>query len=55
MEDFTFKVNLVAVVRVRATDGVPHARSFLRSLERPAPLKLDWPIRTMLRRAVTQR
>jgi hypothetical protein len=31
-----------------------HARSFLRSLERPAPLKSEWPMRTMLRRTVTQ-
>ena len=55
MEDFTFKVNLVAVVPlVRGTRAL-HARPFLRSLEHPASLKSDWPMRTMLRRAGTQR
>ena len=55
MEDFAFKVNLVAMVRVRAADQAVARKSFPRSLERPATLKSDWPIRTMLRRAVTQR
>ena len=41
MEDFAFKVDLVAVVRVRAGDESVHARSFLWSLELPAPLKSD--------------
>jgi hypothetical protein len=34
MKEFAFKVNLVAVVRVRG-------KSFLRCLEHPAPLKSD--------------
>ena len=54
MEDFTFKVNLVAVVRVRANDESVARRPFLRSLQHPASLKSDWPMRTMLRRAITQ-
>ena len=41
MSEFTFKVNLVAVVRVRAADERLRAKSFLQSLEHPAPLKLD--------------
>ena len=54
MSEFTFKVNLVAVVRVRAADESVAAKSFLQSLERPAPLKLDWPMRTMLRWVITK-
>jgi hypothetical protein len=55
MDDFAFKVNFIAVVRVRANDKSVAARSFLRSLERLAPLKSAWPIRAMLWRAITQR
>ena len=48
--------NLVAVVRVLAEDEKRCTQDrFLRSLERPAPLKSDWPMRTMLRGAITQR
>jgi hypothetical protein len=55
VDDFTFKVNLVAVVRVRANDE-SIARKFVPEvLERPALLKSAWPMRTMLRRVITQR
>jgi hypothetical protein len=55
MSEFTFKVNLIAVVRVRAADESV-ARQVVPTvcLERPAPLKLDWPMRTMLRWVITQ-
>jgi len=55
MSDFAFKVNLVAVVRVLADDQSAARKVVLRSLERPAPLKSDWPMRTMPRGAVPQR
>jgi len=40
MREFAFKVNLVAVVRVRAADAL-RGKSLLRCLEHPAPLKSD--------------
>ena len=55
MEDFTFKVNLVAVVRVRAGDESVARKTVPTVLGAPGIAESDWPMRTMLRRAVTQR
>jgi hypothetical protein len=64
MKDFAFKVNLVAVVRVRADDesvarkvvptvlGAPGTADIRLANENNAA---DWPMRTMLRRPITQR
>jgi len=41
MREFAFKVNLVAVVRVRARMKALRGKSFVRCLEHPAPLKSD--------------
>jgi hypothetical protein len=52
VKDFIFKVNLVAVVRVRAADENIARQVVPNVSERQAPLKLDWLTRTMLRRAM---
>jgi hypothetical protein len=54
MSDFAFKVNLVAVVRVRAADENAARRVVPQFSERLAPLKSGWPIRTMLPWGLTQ-
>ena len=48
MSDFAFKVDIVAVVRVRAADENVVRESFLLFSDRPALLKSDWRMRTML-------
>jgi hypothetical protein len=54
VKDFIFKVNLVAMVRVRATDENIARQVVPTVLGAPGNMKLDWPIRTMLRQAMTQ-
>ena len=49
MEDFAFKVYLVAVVRVRADDKSVARKVVPTVLGPQAPLKSDWPMRTMKR------
>ena len=53
MKDFAFKVNLVAVVRVRADDESVARKIGPTVLGAPGTLETDW--RTMLRVAITQR
>jgi hypothetical protein len=46
MRDFAFKVDLVAIVRVRTADeNVARVKLFLRFLEPRAPRISDWPTR----------
>jgi hypothetical protein len=48
MSDLAFKVNIVAVVRVRAADENLARKVVLQFSERPAPRKSDWPMTAML-------
>jgi hypothetical protein len=51
MEDFAFKVNLVAVVRVRADDESVERKVVPRVLGAPSTVEIRLAMRTMSRRA----
>jgi hypothetical protein len=55
MKDFVFKVNLVAVVRVRADDESLARKVVPTVLGAPGVVGIRLAMRTMLRRAVAQR